>query len=100
MQVLGNRVDVSLKHVPQEVASPPPQYVGGTGGGGVHRGYKAGGWRCIHKAAQTKDGLWPPQESCYLRGVQGLASELSVVSRSVLHTECHSVYRMPLSFTH
>ena len=23
---------------------------------------------CTHKAEHTKGGLWPPQESCYLRG--------------------------------
>ena len=29
----------------------------------------------------TQGGLWPPQESCYLRGVLGLAPALSKVSR-------------------
>ena len=24
--------------------------------------------RCTHQAGHTKGGLWPPQESCYLRG--------------------------------
>ena len=27
--------------------------------------------RCTHKAVHTQDGLWPPQESCYLRGGAG-----------------------------
>ena len=30
--------------------------------GGTHR------TRCLHKAVRTTSGLWPPQESCYLRG--------------------------------
>ena len=30
--------------------------------GGAHRR------RCTHKGGHTKRGLWPPQESCYLRG--------------------------------
>ena len=37
--------------------------------------------RCIHKAMHTQGGLWPPQESCYLRGVWGLAPALSEARR-------------------
>ena len=33
--------------------------------GGVHTR------RCIHKAVHTQGSLWPPQESCYLRGGAG-----------------------------
>ena len=29
---------------------------------------------CTHKAVHTQGGLWPTQESCYLRGVRGPAS--------------------------
>ena len=36
---------------------------------------------CTHKAVHTQGGLWPPQESCYLSGVRGLASASSEVSR-------------------
>ena len=46
------------------------------GGAGVGRPHTR---RCIHKAVHTQGGLWPPQESCYLRGVRGLAC----VERSV-----------------
>ena len=28
---------------------------------------------CTHQAMHTQGGLWPLQESCYLRGVRGLA---------------------------
>ena len=60
--------------------SPPPTLevggggrgggVGGGGRGGVEKvgGGYGGGRRCTHKAEHTKGGLWPPQESCYLRG--------------------------------
>ena len=37
--------------------------------------------QCIHKAGHTQGGLWPPQESCCLRGVQGLAPVSSEASR-------------------
>ena len=33
-----------------------------------------------HKAVHTKGGLWLPQESCSLRGMQGLAPALSEAS--------------------
>ena len=33
--------------------------------------------RCTHKAVHTQGGLWPPQKSCYLRGMWGLAPALS-----------------------
>ena len=36
--------------------------------------------RYTHKAVHTKDGLWPPQESCYLRVVRGLAPVSSEAS--------------------
>ena len=54
--------------------SPPPpvpwRYGGGLRGGGMGGGGFGGSHtrRCIHKAVHTKGGLWPPQESCYLRG--------------------------------
>ena len=41
---------------------------------------------CTHKAVQTQSGLWPPVESCYLRGVRGLvplSSEASHLSSEV-----------------
>ena len=38
--------------------------------------------RCTHKAEHIKGGLWPPQESCYLRVVWGLAPASSEASRS------------------
>ena len=44
---------------------------------------------CIHKVVHTQGGLWPPQESCYLRGVQGLApvsSEASCRQGLAIHT--------------
>ena len=45
--------------------------------GGVRAGIHTEGGaytrRCIHKAVHIQGGLWPPQESCYFRGVQGLA---------------------------
>ena len=57
---------------------------GGTGGGG-QKGRFGGPHtrRCTHKAVHTQGGLWPPQESCYLRGGAGAGprverSELSV----------------------
>ena len=37
--------------------------------------------RYTQKAVHTKGGLWPPQESCYLRGVRGLAPASSEASR-------------------
>ena len=46
---------------------------GGGWGGGIHTEGGAHTRQCIHKAVHTQGGLWPPQESCYLRGVWGLA---------------------------
>ena len=40
-----------------------------------------GGGGCTHKAVHTQGGLWPPHESCYLRGVRGLAPASSEASR-------------------
>ena len=47
------------------------------GGGGMEGKV----WQSTHKAVHTQGGLWPPQESCYLRGVWGLAPASSEVSR-------------------
>ena len=45
---------------------------GGVGGGGggriIHTEGGAHTRRGIQKVVHTKGGLWPPQESCYLRG--------------------------------
>ena len=55
---------------------------GGGYGGGVRKGRfgSAHTRRCTHKAVCTRGGLWPPQESCYLRGVRGLAPASSEAS--------------------
>ena len=43
--------------------------LGGKGGGRIiHTEGGAHTRRGIHKAVHTQGGLWPPQESCYLRG--------------------------------
>ena len=59
------------------------------GGGGtvgrVRGGYRGGTegkvWWSTHKAMHTQGSLWPPQESCYSRGVWGLAPASSEASR-------------------
>ena len=66
-------------------------WAGGGGAGECGKGWRCthkavhtqGGARtrqCIHNAGHTQGGLWPPQESCYLRGVRGLAPALSEAS--------------------
>ena len=56
---------------------------GGVRGGGVRKGRFGGPHttRCTHKAAHTPSSMWPPHESCYLRGVRGLAPSSSEASR-------------------
>ena len=54
---------------------------GREGGRIIHTEGGAHTRRGIHKAVHTQGGLWPPQESCYLRGVRGLASASSEASR-------------------
>ena len=64
-------------------------YRGGTGRRVWVRGYGKVGkvtvgkvWRSTHKAVHTQSGLWPPQESCYLRRVRGLAPASSEASEA------------------
>ena len=64
--------------------------MGGRGGGrgGVEKvgGGYGGGRRCTHKAEHTKGGLWPPQESCYLRGHrQGACTQKAVHTQGGTH---------------
>ena len=58
-------------------------YGGRVRGGGVRKGRFGDPHTrpCTHKMVHTQDGLWPPPESCYSRGVPGLASALSEVRR-------------------
>ena len=51
--------------------------------------------RCIHKAVHTQGGLWPPQESCYLRGVRGLAPASSEASRLSSTASCRKGSAIP-----
>ena len=43
-------------------------------------GYRGKVWRSTHKAVHTQGGLWPLQESCYKRGMRGLAPALCEAS--------------------
>ena len=62
-----------------------------------------GGQRgCAHKAVHTQGGLWPPQESCYLRGVRGLApasSEAGCLSSEASRNEGPAVHTQRGSYT-
>ena len=52
------------------------------------------GWQCTHKVVHTQGGLWPPQESCYLRGVWGLPP------RRAKRAEVHNVWGKGWQCTH
>ena len=53
--------------------------------GGAHTG------RCTMKALHTKGGLWPPEESCHLGGVQGCPPHRA--NRAVVHIQGGSYTR-------
>ena len=43
--------------------------------------------RCTHKAEHTKGGLWPPQESCYLRGHRQGGTHRRRCTHKAVHTK-------------
>ena len=44
--------------------------------------------RCIHKAVHTQGGLWPPQESCYLRAHRQGGTRITRCTHKAVHTQC------------
>ena len=49
--------------------------------GGAHKR------RCTQKAEHTKGGLWPPQESCYLRGHMQGGTHTRRCTHKAVHTQ-------------
>ena len=77
---------------------------GGTGGGGgcAHASVSHSGYLREGLAVHTQGGVWPPHESCYLRGVRGLgpaSSEASCLSSAASRREGLAVHTQGSAYT-